>query len=165
VQQLSVNRGALQPRLWVLLGRSVILTADRALNWTYAGDPAIAQQLAQVAADELPFMSDADVVSPALPLFGSGPRGITSFKVCAMDQGVEALDFAANGAAVAFDSAHPPHYRVTLHARQAVPHGQFQPLSAGLETEACFDHCDRYLGEEAPVRWLTQPGCLLGRVS
>jgi hypothetical protein len=166
IDQLSVNRGALTPRLWVLLARNIsIPSADRVLNWTYSGDPAIAQQLAQTAADELPFMSDSDVVSPALPLFASGPPGVRSFKVCAMDEGVQAVDFAADGTAVTYDVAHPPHYRVTLHARFAVPHGQFQPLSAGIETEACFDHCDRYLGDNPPVRWLARSGCLSGSAS
>jgi hypothetical protein len=164
VRQLSVSRGALEPRLWIVVARNIsVPSADRVLNWTYAGDPTVAQQLAQSATDELPFMSDADVVSPALALFASGPPGVRSFKVCAMDDGIQALDFAADGTAVSFDATHPPHYRVTLHARQAVPHAQFQPLSVGLETEACFDHCDRYLGVDAPVRWLAQPGCMLGR--
>ena len=166
IRQLSVNRGALEPRVWVLVGRNIgVPTADRVLNWTYAGDPAIARQLAQMAADELPFMSDSDVVSPPLSLFASGPSGIRSFKVCAIDEGVQALDFAADGSAVAFDVSRPPHYRVTLHARYAVPHAQFEPLSAGLEAEACFDHCERYLGDDPPVRWLSRPGCFLGSAS
>src|SRR5947207_10029988 len=46
IRQLSVNRGALEPRVWVLVGRNIgVPTADRVLNWTYAGDPAIARQL------------------------------------------------------------------------------------------------------------------------
>jgi hypothetical protein len=165
IRQLSVNRGALEPRVWVLVPKNIsIPTANRVLNWTYAGDPAIAQQLAQTAADELPFMSDSDVVSPALSLFASGPPGVRSFKICAMDEGVQALDFPADGTAVTFDVADPPHYRVTFHARYAVPHGQFQPLSAGLEAETCFDHCDRYL-DDPPVRWLSRTGCFPGSAS
>jgi hypothetical protein len=161
VRQMSAARGALEPRLWAVLPAALAggLRADRTLVWSYAGDVAIVQQIAQIAAEELPFSSDASTVSPPRQLFARGPSGVRVFKVCQTDQGVQTLGFPADGSAVSVDAAHPPEYRVTLSARRALPHAQFRPLSAGLEVEACIDHCDRYYGDE-PFRWVTRPGCL-----
>jgi len=161
-RRLVLARGALEPRIWTLLPATVgnTVRADRTIAWTYAGDPATAGQIAQVAADELPFTSDAGMVTLPLPLFAGGPPGVRVFKICAIDQGVQTVGFVADGSAVEVDPSHPPEYRVTLAGRRAVPHLQFQPLNAGLEFEACLDHCDRYYGVD-PVRWLTRPGCLL----
>jgi len=160
-RRLAVARGALQPRLWTLLLASVpnSINADRVLVWTYAGDPALSQQVSQLASDELPFTSDAALVTQPLPLFERGPAGVRVFKVCSVDQGVQPVGFAADGTPVNVDAAHPPQYRVVLPSRLAVPRSQFQPRHAGLEVEACLDHCDRYYGDE-PVRWLARPGCL-----
>jgi hypothetical protein len=160
-RQQAVARGALEPRVWALLTASGAGTvrADRTLLWTYAGDAALTRQIAQIGADELPFTSDADVVTPALPLFGGGPPGVRMFKVCEVDEGVETLGFARDGSPIPVDPAQPPRYRVTLPARLAMPRAQFQPLRAGLEVEACLDHCDRYYCDD-PVRWLAQQGCL-----
>ena len=161
VREQAVARGALEPRVWALLtaGGTGSIRADRTLPWTYSGDPAVTRQIALLGADELPFTSDADVVTPALPLFGDGPEGVRIFKVCEVDQGVETLGFARDGSPIPLDPAQPPQYRVTLPVRLALPRAQFQPQRAGLEVEACFDHCDRYYGDQ-PVRWLTRQGCL-----
>lgn len=166
VRNLSAARGALEPRLWALATAEVLgsVNADRPIGWTYVGGPTVAQQLTQAATADLPFVSDVNVVSAPLPLFASGPAGVQYFKICSLDQSVQALDFRSDGSAVAFDPANPPHYRVTLQGRQAVPHDQFQPLHAGFEAEACLGHCDRYLGTD-PVRWVTHPGCFLGSAS
>jgi hypothetical protein len=161
VRQMSVARGALEPRFWAVLPAALggALRADRTLVWSYAGDAAIARQIAQIAAEELPFSSDANTVSPPRPLFARGPPGVRAFKVCQTDQGVQTLGFPADGSAVSVDAAHPPEYQVKLSARRALPRAQFRPLGAGLEVEACTDHCDRYSGDELS-RWVTRPGCL-----
>jgi hypothetical protein len=162
-RRLAVARGALEPRVWALLPASIAgVRADRTLSWTYAGDPAISRQISQIAADELPFTSDAGLTTPPLALFERGPAGVRVFKVCAIDDGVQPVGFAADGNPVPVDAAHPPQYRIALPARVAVPRGQFQPRHAGLEVEGCLDHCDRYYGDD-PVRWLTRTGCLLPR--
>ena len=161
-RKLAVARGALEPRMWALLpgGLATGVRADRTVTWTYAGDPALARQLADVAAQELPFTSDAALVTPPLALFASGPDGVRVFKVCKVDPAVQLLGFAGDGTSVAVDSADPPEYRVTLAPRFALPRSEFQAQHAGLEVEACIDHCDRYHGDDR-VRWLTRPGCLL----
>jgi hypothetical protein len=166
IRKLSATRGALEPRFWVLASTTVLASVDvdRPIGWTYVGDPAMAQQLGRAAGGDLPFLSDVSFVSPPLPLFASGPAGVQFFKVCSLDDSVQALDFKSDGSAVAFDASNPPHYRVTLQGRQAVPHEQFQPLHAGFDAEACMGHCDRYVGDE-PVRWLTLPGCFLRSAS
>lgn len=166
VRNLSIARGALEPRLWAVATSSVLgsIAPDRAVNWSYVGDPATAAALTQAAAADLPFVSDVNVISPALPLFASGPAGVRFFKVCSLDKAVQPLDFASDGSAVAFDPANPPHYRVTLPGRLAVPHAAFVPLHAGFDTEACLDHCDRYVGDD-PIKWLTWPGCFLRSAS
>lgn len=164
VRKLAVARGALPPRLWAILPARIAnagVLADRTLTWSYAFDPAIERDIARIAADELPFTTDAAVVTPPMAVFASGPPGVRMFKVCGIDQGVQALGFAADGTAVSVDAANPPQYRVTLARRLAVPRFQFQPLHAGIDVEACMDHCDRYVGDD-PVRWLTNPGCFLG---
>src|SRR2546425_16059 len=147
--------------LWGLLpgGPAPGVRADRAVTWTYAGDPALARQLADVAAQELPFTSDAALVTPPLALFAGGPDGVRVFKVCKVDPAVQLLGFAGDGTSVAVDSADPPEYRVALAPRFALPRSEFQPQHAGLEVEACIDHCDRYHGDDR-VRWLTSPGCV-----
>src|SRR5205823_4316829 len=111
----AVARGALEPRVWALLTANGTgsIRADRTLLWTYAGDPAVTRQIAQLGADELPFTSDVDVATPALPLFGGGPQGVRIFKVCEVDQGVETLGFARDGSPIPLDPAQPPQYRVT----------------------------------------------------
>lgn len=161
-RQQALARGALEPRVWAFLTPAGLGTirADRTILWTYSGDPGVARQIAQLAADELPFTTDADVVTSPLPVFGASPPGIRLFKVCEVDQGVEPIAFARDGTPVVFDVAQPPLYRVTLPIRVALPRAQFQAQHAGLEVEACFDHCDRYYGDEPPVRWLTKQGCL-----
>jgi hypothetical protein len=163
-RRLAVSRGGLEPRVWALVPASVAggVRADRTSSWTYAGDPALSRGISQIAADELPFTSDAAVTTPPLGLFERGPAGVRVFKVCAIDDGVQPVGFAADGTPVAVDAAHPPQYRVALPVRVAVPRAQFQPRHAGLEVEGCLDHCDRYYGDD-PVRWLTRPGCLLPR--
>ena len=161
-RQLAVARGALRPRLWAVLPAALAggVAAERTLLWTYAGDPTIARQLSQIAADELPFTSDTAVPTPPLSLFARGPPGVLVFKVCEVDDGVQVLGFPSDGTAVSVDSANPPEYRVLLAPRLALPRGQFAPQRAGLEVEACSGHCDRYYGDD-PVRWLTRSGCLL----
>lgn len=166
VRRLAVARGALEPRLWALLPPALAsgVRADRSLVWTYAGDPQITRQLSQMAAEELPFSSDAAVVTPPLQVFARGPAGVRAFKVCEVDGGVEVLGFPRDGTPVPVDPSYPPEYRVALAPRLALPRVQFQPQHAGLEVEACLDHCDRYHGDE-PVRWLTRAGCVLSGAS
>jgi len=162
VRQLATARGALEPRIWAVLPPSLSgrLRAERTLLWTYAGDPAIAKGLLQAGADELPFTSDTGLPTAPLQLFARGPAGVRIFKVCQTDPGVELLGFPGDGSPVEIDGGHPPQYRVALAPQRAVPRSQFQPQHAGLEVEACLDHCDRYFGD-AKVRWLTKQGCLL----
>jgi hypothetical protein len=165
-RKLAVARGALEPRLWALLPANLAggLRADRTVIWTYAGDPAIARQIVDIAAAELPFTSDAALVTPPLQVFARGPAGVRVFKVCQVDKAVQLLGFAGDGTPVSFDPAQPPQYRVALPARFALPRSEFQPQHAALEVEACLDHCDRYLGDDR-VRWLTRQGCLLPEAS
>jgi hypothetical protein len=164
-RKLAVARGALEPRLWALLpGNLTGVRADRTVIWTYAGDPAIARQLVDIASAELPFTSDAALVTPPLQVFARGPAGVRVFKVCQTDDAVQLLGFPGDGTPVSFDTAQPPLYRVVLPARLALPRSQFQPQHAGLEVEACLDHCDRYHGDDR-VRWLTKQGCLLPQAS
>jgi hypothetical protein len=165
-RRLAVARGALEPRLWALLHPALAggVRADRTVVWTYAGDPEIARQLSQMAAEELPFASDAALVTPPLQVFARGPTGVRVFKVCEVDPGVEVLGFPADGTPVSVESSHPPEYRVALPPRFALPRAQFQPQHAGLEVEACLDHCDRYHGDDR-VRWLTRAGCVLSGAS
>ena len=165
-RKLAVARGALEPRLWALLPANLAggLRADRTVIWTYAGDPAIARQIADIAAAELPFTSDAALVTPPLQVFARGPAGVRVFKVCQVDKAVEILGFAGDGTPVGFDSARPPQYRVALPARVALPRSEFQPQHAGLSVEACLENCDRYYGDDQ-VRWLTRQGCLLPEAS
>jgi len=164
-RQMAVARGALEPRLWALLpGNLTGVRADRTVIWTYAGDPAIARQVVDIAAAELPFTSDAALVTPPLQVFARGPAGVRVFKVCQVDNAVQLLGFAGDGTPVSFDSAQPPLYRVALPARFALPRSQFQAQHAGFEVEACLEHCDRYHGDDR-VRWLTKQGCLLAEAS
>jgi len=107
-RRLAVARGALEPRLWALLPANLAggLRADRTVIWTYAGDPAIARQIVDIAAAELPFTSDAALVTPPLQVFARGPAGVRVFKVCQVDKAVQLLGFAGDGTPVSFDPAH-----------------------------------------------------------
>ena len=86
------------------------------------------------------------------------------FKVCAADDGVSAVDFAADGTTVEIDRARPPQYRVALKARRAMERFAFQPLRVHVDSEVCLDHCDRFFdyhpGSEG-LRWDASRGCLL----
>ncbi|MFL5312844.1 MAG: hypothetical protein ACJ79H_20625 [Myxococcales bacterium] len=161
-RRLAVARGALEPRVWALLPATLAggVRADRTVVWTYAGDPTVARQLSDIAAAELPYTSDAGLVTPPLQVFARGPAGVRVFKICRVDPAVELLGFSGDGTAVSFDAAQPPQYRVALAARFALPRSEFQAQHAGLEVEACLDHCDRYHGDDR-VRWLTKQGCVL----
>ena len=161
-------RSGLQPALWVSLVPSANpgpLPADHSVPWSYVGDPAYARTLAQSLSAAVPFVSDAALVAGPLPLLGGGDLARTrEFKICAADEGISAVGFAADGRAVEIDPVTPPQYRVALAGRRAIERSAFQPLRVHVDSEVCLAHCDRlfhYAPGEQGVRWNAKRGCLL----
>jgi len=162
------TRSGLTPRIWLSLVASAnppALPSDHSVPWGYVGDPAYPAALAKSLSESVPFVSDDRVVAGPMPLLAGDDLSRTrEFKVCAADDGVSAVDFAADGTTVEIDRARPPQYRVALKARRAMERFAFQPLRVHVDSEVCLDHCDRFFdyhpGSEG-LRWDASRGCLL----
>jgi hypothetical protein len=161
-------RSGLAPRIWTSLvagATPAAVPSDHSVPWGYVGDPGYPAALAKSLSASVPFVSDDAVVAGPMPLLpGDELLRTREFKVCAADEGISAIGFAADGSTVGMDSARPPLYRVALKARRALEQTGFQPLRVHVDSEICTDHCDRlfhYQPGSEPVRWNASRGCLL----
>ena len=152
--------------LWTLARAPVIgqLKADQQIPWTYAYDPALAQQLVQVATAQLPLQSDANTDSGLLPILGSGDlRRARETKLCSASAGVTVERIPVDGSSAQVDAQSPPLFEVHFAQQFAVPKSHSSIQHAEVELESCSGHCDRhysaFLGDLR--RWDTTRGCLL----
>jgi hypothetical protein len=152
--------------LWTLALAPVTgqLTPDQQVPWTYTYDPALAQQLAQVATAQLPLQSDANSDSGFLPILGSGdlPRARET-KLCSASAGVIVAGIPADGSSAPVDAHAPPLFEARFAQQVAVPRSQSSIQHAEVEVESCAANCDRYFSASLDDlrRWNTTRGCLL----
>ncbi len=168
---LSAKLTALQgmpPLLW-LVGSKVLarqLASDTALDWTYAGDPAMVTALHSATQLSLPLQTEVGTVSQQQPLLsGADLVRAQEIKLCGLDPEATVTGLPAPGLSARLDRAAPPAWQITLPPQLAASKALFSPHTVVAKVELCDGNCDRYYRvdpDQLQRGWDTINGCLLG---
>jgi len=168
VIQMSSLRSPGGTLLWAVSFPSVSnqLLPDRAVEWGYAGDPALHDRVAALVSVDLPLRSTATLTSGPVSLLAAGDLDTTrEFKVCKVPPEAMAGSYPEPGAMQILDRAHPPTIIFHIPQSIAIEKSVFKNVSLEASVEGCRASCDRYfIGEPGgdPYRWDEMHGCALG---
>jgi len=142
------------------------LGPDRAIEWTYAGDPALGSRLAATVEAFLPLRTTASASSGPVPLLDAAQLETTrEFKVCAVPNVTAAQDPPPVGLTQIVDRANPPTITFEIPQSFAMPKSLFSDTTLVIPVEGCLANCERYFIEkagDAPQRWDEMRRCALG---
>jgi hypothetical protein len=161
-------RSATGTLLWTISFESVSnqLRADRRIDWTYAGDAALADRLNQAVKADLPLQTTASPTSGPIPLLDASQLETTrEFRVCAVPPGAVADSYPEMRTTHLLDRAHPPTITFELPQLVAMPKTSFNNSSFEALVEGCTGNCDRYFIREPgddPFKWDEMRSCALG---
>ena len=142
------------------------MASDRTVEWTYAGDAALAGRLASVVSAFLPLRTTATATTGPIPLLDAAQLETTwEFKVCGLPRDITAEDAPAVGATLIVDRRNPPTITFDLPQSVAMPRFLFNDTVLRIPVEGCTGNCDRYYirqAGDAPQRWDEMRFCALG---
>ena len=163
----SLTALGMPPLVWLVASKPVAgqLTSDHAQDWTYAGDPAVATEMAAFAQLSLPFQTEAGTDSGPQPLL-NGPdlERVREIKLCSSDSTASLTGLPQPGIAVRVDRSVPPVWQITLPPQIASTKAAFLPHTVTAKLELCDGNCDRYYNvdpDQVQRGWDVITGCLL----
>lgn len=163
----TVTEGGLSPFVWGITTARVknqLGFLDRAIDWTFSGDPSLEAAFTATVAADLPLLTRTGS-GEEIPLLDADQLAtVQQLKICS-DASIEARGFVLDGSAVVVRREDPPRFVTHFSPLLAVPRTAYSDQTVALSMELCTANCDRFL-EDPALRtrraWNRFHGCVLG---